>query len=91
MKQKEETKVTTLCRFVAVYNRSLRTPKQCSAARVDVIIVHFAHNIRVRLVLVIGNNNTSIYIGGLDNAIAYMAKRLCGNKNSDVCVAFEFS
>ena len=86
MKHKEETKITTLCRLVAAYNSTLYSPKDCPAARVDVIITH---NNRVRLVLVLGNNTTSIYDGDLDSGISYMAKRLCG-RGANVCIAIEY-
>ena len=89
MKQKEETKITTLCRLVAMFNSTLYTPKGCDPARVDVKIT-LAHNINVRLLLVLGNNTTSIYNGNVDAAIAFMAKSLCGNTLPDVNVTIEF-
>ena len=74
--KKQESKITTLCRLVAVYNCMLRsrTPKECAAVRVDGIITHNTH---VHLILVIDDNTSSIYNGGLDGGIAYMAKCLC--------------
>lgn len=89
MKQKEETKITTLCRLVAMYNSTLYTPKGCDPARVDVKIM-MAHNINVRLLLVLGNNTTSIYNGNMDAAIAFMTKSLCSNTLPDVHVTVEF-
>lgn len=86
-KQKQESKIATLCRLVAVYNRTLYTPKGCRPARVDVKIT-LAHN-NVRMLLVLGNNTTSIYNGDVDGAIAFMATQLCGNTQSEVRLTVE--
>lgn len=86
MKQEQESKITTLCRLVAVYNRSFLGFKK--PVRVDVKIIY---GVRVRLTLVTGNNNTtSMYNGDLDGAIAYIAICLCSTGSSEVCVAVEF-
>jgi len=88
MRQKQESKITTLCRLVAAYNRALYTPEGCRPARVDVKIT-LSHNTDVRLVLALGNNTTSIYDGGLDGAITYIARHLCGTDHAEVRVTVE--
>lgn len=85
MKQKEETKITTLCRLVAVYNRTFLTFK--TPVRVDIKIIY---GVRVRLVLVTGNKTASMYNGEVDGAIAYIARCLCGTEHSEVRVTVEF-
>ena len=85
MKQKQESKITTLCRLVAVYNRTFSTFEY--PVRVDVLI---KYGVSVRLVLVTGNNTDNMYNGSVDGAIAYIARCLSGTESSAVCVAVEF-
>lgn len=85
MKQKQESKITTLCRLVAVYNRTFLTFEY--PVRVDVKIIY---GVRVRLVLVTGNNTDTMYSGNVDGAIAYIARCLCGTEHSEVRVTVEF-
>lgn len=90
MKQKQnkqETKVTTLARLVAVYNNMVRTPGG-PAVRMDIIV---KHGISVFLVLSIDDNENTVYNGNIDGGIAFMAHSLCGccfNANVSVKVSF---
>ena len=74
MKQKQESKIQTLCRLVAVYNDMLCAKDQCK----DIISVTLAYNIGVRL---LGTNKRSLYAGSLDGAVSYIAVRLCELSN----------
>lgn len=67
---KEETKITTLCRLVAVYNNLL-----CDKGNYgDILSVSIAYNIGVRLK---DANKRAVYTGELDGAISAVAVRLC--------------
>ena len=77
MKQKEETKITTLCRLVAVYNDMLCTKDQYE----DKISVSIAYHIGVRLSVGRDVNKRSLYTGSLDGAISAVAVRLCELSN----------
>ena len=77
MKQKQESKITTLCRLVAVYNDMLCT-KGKDDERISVTI---AYSIGVRLLVGRRTNNRSLYTGSLDGAIAAVAVRLCELSN----------
>ena len=72
MKQKQESKIQTLCRLVAVYNDMLCT-KGKEEERMSVTIVY---KLGVRL-----SNKRAIYTGSLDGAVSYMAVRLCELSN----------
>ena len=74
MKQKQESKIQTLCRLVAVYNDMLCAKDQCK----DIISVTIAYNIGVRL---LGANKRAVYTGDLDGAISAVAVRLCELSN----------
>lgn len=74
MKQKQESKITTLCRLVAVYNDML-TDKSLS------IGVSIAYNIGVRLHVGKGTNKRAVYTGELDGAISAVAVRMCELSN----------
>lgn len=70
---KEETKITTLCRLVAVYNNLL-----CDKGNYgDILRVSIADNIGVRLSIGQDANKRALYTGSLDGAVAYVAIRLC--------------
>ena len=71
MKQKQESKIATLCRLVAVYNDMLCAKDQCK----DIISVTLAYNIGVRLLE--GTNKRTVYTGDLGGAISVVAVRLC--------------
>ena len=73
MKQKEETKITTLCRLVAVYNNLLCDKGDYG----DRLSVSIADGIGVRLSVGNGTNKRAAYTGELDGAVAYVAIRLC--------------
>ena len=67
---KEETKITTLCRLVAVYNNLL-----CDKGNYgDILRVSIADNIGVRLK---DANKRAVYTGELDGAISAVAVRMC--------------
>ena len=69
---KEETKIMTLCRLVAVYNSLLRDKDNYG----DILRVSIADNIGVRLS--IGQDKRAVlYTGSLDGAISAVAVRLC--------------
>ena len=73
MKQKEESKITTLCRLVAVYNNLL-----CDKGNYgDILRVSIADNIGVRLSIGQDANKRTLYTGSLDGAISAVAVRLC--------------
>ena len=74
MKQKQESKITTLCRLVAVYNDMLCT-KGKEEERIRVTIVY---SIGVRLLY---TNKCTFYTGSFDGAISFMAVRLCELSN----------
>ena len=69
MKQKKESKITTVCSLVAVYNDML-TDKNLS------IGVSIAYNIGVRLSVGKGINKRAVYTGELGGAISFIAVRL---------------
>lgn len=71
---KEETKITTLCRLVAVYNRLL-----CDKGNYgDILRVSsIADNTGAHLSIGQDANKCALYTGSLDGAVAYMAFRLC--------------
>ena len=70
---KKETKITTLCRLVAVYNNLL-----CDKGNYgDILRVSIGYNIGVRLSIGQDANKCELYTGSLDGAVAYMAFRLC--------------
>ena len=75
MKQKQESKIQTLCRLVAVYNDMLCT-KGKEKERISVMI---AYNIGVRLT--VGRDVNPSYTGSFDGAIAAVAVRLCELSN----------
>ena len=75
MKQKQESKITTLCRLVAVYNDMLCT-KGKDDERISVTI---AYSIGVRLL--VGRDVNPFYTGSFDGAISFMAVRLCELSN----------
>lgn len=75
MKQtiKEETKITTLCRLVAVFNNLL-----CDKGNYgDRLSVSIGYGIGVRLSVGQNANKRAVYTGSLDGAVAYVAIRLC--------------
>ena len=72
--KKQESKITTLCRLVAVYNDMLCAKDQYE----DKISVSIAYRIGVRLSVGRDVNKHSLYVGALDGAVSYMAVRLCG-------------
>ena len=73
MVQKEETKITTLCRLVAVYNNLL-----CDKGNYgDILSVSIACNIGVRLSVGKDANKRAVYTGELDGAISAVAVRMC--------------
>ena len=75
MKQKQESKIQTLCRLVAVYN-----DMSCAKAQYeDKISVTIAYNIGVRLS--VGRDVNPFYTGSFDGAISFMAVRLCELSN----------
>ena len=79
MKQtiKEETKITTLCRLVAVYNDIL-----CDKGNYgDILRVSIAYNIGVRLSIGQDANKRALFTGSLDSAISYMAVHMCKLSN----------
>ena len=77
MKQEQESKITTLCRLVAVYNDMLCAKDQYE----DKISVAIAYRIGVRLSVGRDVNKHSLYTGSLDGAISYMAICLCELSN----------
>lgn len=70
---KEETKITTLCRLVAVYNNLLRDKDNYG----DILRVSIADNIGVRLLIGQDANKRAVYTGELDGAISAVAVRMC--------------
>ena len=73
MKQKQESKITTLCRLVAVCNSLL-----CAKNRYeDKISVSLAYHVGVRLSVGLD----VIYTGSFDGGISYMADRMCKLSN----------
>lgn len=77
MKQKQESKITTICRLVAVYNDMLYNKKQYDGK----ISVSIAYRIGVRLSVGRDVNKRALYTGSLDGAISYMAVRMCELSN----------
>jgi len=75
MKQKQESKIATLCRLVAVYNDMLCAKIQYE----DKISVTFAYKIGVRLS--VDKNVNPVFVGSIDGAISFMAVRLCELSN----------
>lgn len=73
MKQKQETKITTLCRLVAVYNDMLCTKDQYDGK----ISVSVAYHIGVRMHVGEGINKRSVYTGSVAGAISAVAVRMC--------------
>ena len=74
---KEETKVTTLCRLVAVYNGLL-----CDKGNYgDILRVSIADNIGVRLSIGQDAKKRAVYTGSLDGAISVIAGRMCELSN----------
>lgn len=70
---KKETKITTLCRLVAVYNNLL-----CDKGNYgDILSVSIAYNIGVRLSVGKDANKHAVYTGELDGAISVVAVRMC--------------
>ena len=79
MKQtiKEETKITTLCRLVAVYNDIL-----CDKGNYgDILRVSIAYNIGVRLSVGKDAKKRAVYTGSLDGAVSVVAGRMCELSN----------
>ena len=77
MKQKEESKITTVCRLVAVYN-----DLQCAKGQYeDRMSVSLAYHIGVRLSVGQDVNKRAVYTGSLDGAVSFMAVRLCELSN----------
>ncbi len=74
MNQKEETKITTLCRLVAVYNNLLLDKGNYG----DILSVSYAYNLGVRLSVGKDANKRALYTGSLDGAMSFIAIRLCG-------------
>jgi hypothetical protein len=77
MKQKQESKIATLCRLVAVYNDMLCAKDQYE----DKISVSIAYHIGVRLHVGEGINKRAVYTGGPDGAISAVAVRMCELSN----------
>lgn len=77
MKQKQESKITTVCRLVAVYNDMLCAKNQYE----DKISVSIAYHVGVRLSVGRDINKHALYTGSLDGAVSFMAVRLCELSN----------
>lgn len=77
MKQEQESKITTVCRLVAVYNDMLCAKDQYD----DKISVSIAYRIGVRLSVGRDVNKRAVYTGSLGGAVSYMAVRLCELSN----------
>lgn len=77
MKQKQESKITTLCRLVAVYNDML-----CDKGGHDgKISVSICCRVGVRLSVGKVDNKRALYTGSLNGAISAMAVRMCELSN----------
>ena len=70
---KQESKITTLCRLVAVYNDMLTAKNQYE----DKMSVSFAYHIGVRLSVGRDANKRAVYTGDPDGAISAVAVRMC--------------